>query len=1001
MSVFTNFFDETKRTEKKRLLLVFAVFVGFVSSASAQFSISGKVLNRRNQEPVDFAIVAVPNSGLWANANAKGEFIIKNIPAGKVKLSVQYLGFVKREYEYTLDRNISGIILLMDEDNLTLSQVEITAKKGTDLATSFLMDRTALDHIQIQSVTDATALLPGGKTRQPLTLASTSEQRFQINGYSSERGNATFGVGVEVDGVRLSNNGLRDLSASTSVVQGVDTKNISTSNIESIEIITGIPSVEHGDMTNGMVKINTRKGLSPYLLELATRPNTKQIALNKGISLGENNGVLNFGIDHTKSIANLASPFTTYDRNTISLNYNNTFNRKNEQPITFNVGITGNNGGFNSERDPDLLKSTYEKQNDNTIRANFFAKWLLNKPWITNIEASGNINYNDRISEVSVLKETSSSTPSVRTTQEGYHVGQPYAINPNAPIILIPLGRWYEVEFLDNKLINYNARLKGNWFKKIGKVDNNFLLGGDFSVSGNNGRGKYYGDIATAPSWREYPYSLESFTNNYAAYAENSTTIPINKSTLQIVAGVRSELTSIGGSEYGDILNWSPRANVKYTFWEKESGLMEDLSVKVSWGKTVKLPGFDALYPTPSFKDVRTFEAGTTASGETFYGYYTLPRTRIFNSNLQWQNNVQQEIAISTTIAGNRIYVTASRERTNNPYISGSTYEPFYYKFTSQKDLEASTIPQNNRIYTVNATGVVTVTDATGAKPSEMLSYTDRYEFLSNGFYQNGSPVTRHRITWTVDFKQIKVLRTAFRIDGNYYQYKGLEETVIASMPNSTQLMKNGLAYKYIGFYVGGANSANGSITRSVDMNFTVTTHIPAIRLVLSARLEGSFFSFSRSLSEANGKERGIVLDNRDAYEPSTTMSGIYGGNRFVATYPNYYTSLEDLSTKIPFAEKFLWAKTNDPDLYNELAKLVVKSNYNYNFNANTTSNYYSANLNVTKEIGRFASLSFFANNFFHNMGKVRFLNNGNVASLFNSSFIPAFNYGASLRLKF
>ncbi|MBL1488851.1 hypothetical protein ELC62_30880, partial [Klebsiella pneumoniae] len=73
----------------------------------------------------------------------------------------------------------------------------------------------------------------------------------------------------------------------------------------------------------------------------------------------------------------------------------------------------------------------------------------------------------------------------------------------------------------------------------------------------------------------------------------------------------------------------------------------------------------------------------------------------------------------------------------------------------------------------------------------------------------------------------------------------------------------------------------------------------------------------------------------------------------------------------IPFAEKFLWAKDNDPTLYSDLAKLVVRSNYPYTMNPNRLSAYYSANLSVTKEIGDHVSVSFYANNFFRNMKKV------------------------------
>ena len=998
MSFFTNIFTETIKIHCKKLLLFSAVSLGFFSAAFGQYVISGKILNRRNQEPVEFAIVSIGTSGLWATANAKGEFTIKNIPAGKIKLSVQYLGFVKKEYEYTLDKNISGLILLMEEDNLSLEQVEITAKKGTDLGTSFLMDRKALDHLQMLNITDVSALLPGGKTSHSTHLATTTRQYFQVNGNSGERGNPAFGVGLEVDGVRITNNSLRGANLD---YDGPDTKNISTTNIESIEVITGIPSVEHGDMTNGMVKVNTRKGTSSYILDLQTRPNTKQVALSKGINLGGNNGVLNFALDYTKSISNVASPYTSYDRNALSLNYNNTFNKGNGQPVTLNVGVTGNIGGFNSVGDPDRFVDTYTKVSDNVVRANFAVKWLLNKTWITNLEASGNVNYNDRLRAESTIKDGTSSKASIRTKNEGYHVGRTYAANPNAPIILIPPGSWYEIEYTDNKLINYNARIKGNLFKKIGDLDNNVMFGGDFSVSGNNGRGNYYEDIRTAPTWREYRYDQESFTRNYAAYAEDALTIPIKKSSLQLVAGIRSELTAINGSEYGNIVNWSPRANAKYTFWERSDKLVSDLNVKVGWGKTVKLPGFDALYVTPSFVDILTFSPGTTANGETFYAYYTMPRNRIFNPDLKWQSNVQQELAIGMTIAGNRIFITAAQDRTSNPYNQNTVYDRFNYKLTTQKHLESSAIPAENRIYNVDQrTGVVTVTDKTGLIATETLAYNPMYAILTSTKFGNGSPVIRKRITWTMDFKQIRSLKTTLRVDGNYNYYKGLEQTISADMSNLTQLMPNGQPSKYVGFFVGGARLSNGSVTKSVDMNLTATTHIPTIRLIVSIRLEGSFYKFSQALSESANSKRGFVLKEREGFEPSETETDIYGGNRFVGVYPEYYIDMDNPNIQVPFAEKFLWAKINDPALYNELAKMVVKNNYNYTFNRSNLSNYYSANLSVTKEIGRFASLSFFANNFFNNMAKVRSTWAGTETSLFGSSYIPPFNYGATLRIK-
>lgn len=99
-------------------------------------------------------------------------------------------------------------------------------------------------------------------------------------------------------------------------------------------------------------------------------------------------------------------------------------------------------------------------------------------------------------------------------------------------------------------------------------------------------------------------------------------------------------------------------------------------------------------------------------------------------------------------------------------------------------------------------------------------------------------------------------------------------------------------------------------------------------------------------------------------------------------------------------AGKFLWAKDNDPTLYNDLTKLIVRSNYPYTMNPNRISSYYSANLSITKEIGDHISLSFYANNFFNNMKTVHSSQSDLDTSLFTSGYIPDYYYGLSLRFK-
>ena len=85
--------------------------------------------------------------------------------------------------------------------------------------------------------------------------------------------------------------------------------------------------------------------------------------------------------------------------------------------------------------------------------------------------------------------------------------------------------------------------------------------------------------------------------------------------------------------------------------------------------------------------------------------------------------------------------------------------------------------------------------------------------------------------------------------------------------------------------------------------------------------------------------------------------------------------------------------------MYSDLSRLVVTSNYLYQFSKDYISPYFSANFSVTKEIGDLASLSFYANNFFNNMGQVWSTKTKTYSSV--SQYIPSFYYGLTLRLKF
>ena len=993
---------------KRFLFFILSILSSLSVVVGQNINMAGLIVDEDSKQPVEYASVLMRENGFWAITDAKGAFTIKNVPVGKATLTIQCLGYTKRDIVLNIVRDMPRLRFTMKQESLKLDEVTVTAKRKTDEATtSYTIDRTTLDNQQLLNLGDITTLMPGGKTINPTLM---NDNRMALRSGATEKGNASFGTAIEVDGIRMNNNGEMGETA------GASTRTISTSNIESVEVVTGIPSVEYGDLSNGVVKVNTRKGKSPFIIEGKINQHTRQIALNKGFDLGGRNGVLNASLEHALSHSNIASPHTAYQRNILSLHYMNIF-MQNTTPLTLNVGLTGNIGGYNSEADPDNELDDYNKSRDNALRANFELNWLLNKSWITNLSLRGSLSYADKRIKSYAHASSASTQPYIHTLEEGYFIAQNYdellasGSSPVGTIVLGPTGYWHVMQYQDSKPLSYALRLKADWTHRFGRVMSRLMAGSELTGSKNNGRGTYYEDMRYAPTWREYRYDELPAMNNIALYVEEKVSIPTSKlSTLELTAGLRDDITMISGSDYGTVSSLSPRVNGRYIFWQNRcKQLISDFIVHAGWGKSVKLPSFQVLYPSPSYRDMLAFSSPSTSDNTSFYAYHTYPSKAVYNPDLKWQSTHQTDIGFEMNLKGTRLSVSAFHHRTYNPYMASLLYTPFAYQYTPPSSLEGVGIELANRIYSIDRqTGIVTVSDATGAQQPVSLVSNTRKTYLTNTQYVNASPLNRYGLEWIVDFKQIKALRTSIRLDGNYYYYKGIDDVLFADIPTSNATMTSGELYQYVGYYRGSsatstsysanASVANGALSKQLNLNTTITTHIPKIRLIVALRLECSLYNYRRSLSEFEDGTRGIVLADKNDY------TGVpYDGsseNQYVAIYPEYYSTWDKPDERIPFAERFLWAKDNDPTLYNDLSKLVVRTNYPYVMNPNRISSYYSANLSITKEIGDHVSLSFYANNFFNNMKTVHSSQTDLETSLFSSSYIPSYYYGLSLRLK-
>ena len=924
-----------------------------VCAYAQTWSVSGRIAEAGSDIPITGAVVRIGEDYLWAVSDAEGGFTFRNVQAGKHVMEVSCLGFVNVVMEIDVTKDIEGLDIRLKESSLALDEVVVTAQKAKDgLSTSHNLGRDALNHLQLSNMTDVAALLPGGKTINP---DLTAKNQFSLREGGSNVGNSAFGTAVEVDGVRLGNN------ASFGDMGGVDTRSVAVENIESIEVITGVPSAEYGDLSSGMVKINTRKGRTPVNLTFSVNPRTYQTSVSKGIDLQENNGVLNLSAEWARAVKKLISPYESYTRSGLTLSYSNTF----AKVLRFEAGFTGNIGGMDSKDDPDAFTGEYEKERDNVFRGNTSLTWLLNKSWVTNLKLDASVNFNDNLYHYHKYESYGSSQPAVHAEQEGYFLAE-----------RLPLT-YFSDQIIDSKELDFAASLKYNWHKRWDDMKSSLKAGVQWKANGNVGEGEYYKDPSLAANgYRPRPYSQYPFMHNLSVYAEEHLTMPVASTKLEVTAGLRLENVFIKNSLYNKKTTLSPRFNAK---WQLSDGL----SIRGGWGITEKLPSYHVLYPKQEYRDIQTY--GFSHGDQTSYIYYTQPYTVVYNPELRWQRNSNSEIGIDAEFRGMKVSLVGFYNVTKGTYNFLNVYEPYSYDILQRP--EGFVMPDNPQIKVDSQTGMMYVRGSQDEYWTPMdVKVTDR-TFAKSTKQNNGADVKRAGAELVVEFPEIKPLKTTFRLDAAYTYTKYLNEQLSAYYQKGwshTTLANR--SYQYLGIYANGGNDdsvTNGKITHNLDANLTAITHIPQARIIITCRLEATLLRQSRNLSQYNGAEYAFTVSETDN---NPTGGNIYDGKSYTAIYPVSYMDLDGN------VHPFTAAQAADPDF----ANLILKSDNIYTFAQDGYGMYMSANLSITKEIGDHVSLSFFANNFTNSRPYVK-----SMATGVGAIFTPVFYYGLTCRLKF
>ena len=471
------------------------------TSLFAQDRFKGIILSTETGQPISSVIVEDVNTQKWVLSDIDGSFEIDTNSTKNLKLAFKILGKQEKIISFTSDTFRIVQTIYLDDQDLRLDELVINVKKS-DKFSEIKLGREQIDQVQAMSLNDVLELLPG----QSITNFTLNE--FKTIAFRTARprtisdnafGNKSFGTAIYLDGIPMGNNenmqsygsnngntfnsnsllGFGDGASSfngsfTNANYGSDLRGIATDNIESIEVVQGVPSVRYGDLTSGLIKIEQRAGVSPYKISSSLREGTMQHTFTKGFRLGERAGALNATVDYLDSNSDPRSTYTSYERINTQLMWTwNDKSKKVRNSFSFDYGFNKDNANYEAENKEN--KITKNDRTDYGFSNRF--KWNADKKLFDNLNINANFKYTKQYSydakTVNVGGEVIGTS-----LEEGVYLGSYTA----------PSYRYEKA--VDGKPISAFASVQFSKNLSFTNTDHLFSYGVEYRMSDNKGKGR-------------------------------------------------------------------------------------------------------------------------------------------------------------------------------------------------------------------------------------------------------------------------------------------------------------------------------------------------------------------------------------------------------------------------------------------------------------------------------------------------------------------------------
>lgn len=812
--------------------IVIVLFAIAPQLAVAQATIKGIVLDGETLEPLIGATVADANRGKTLTVSqADGTFSIpKNNDA---RLRITCIGYKPLLTSPTPD----GRYLLQAELS-HLGEVVVTARENSGLTTSSKIEKHAMEHLQPSSFSDILELLPGGRSSDPALNEPNNIHIREIYTGNSNYSTSSLGTSFVIDGAPVSTNANMQYLAGAwdniatkrdNTNSGVDMRAISTDDIERVEIVRGIPSVEYGDLTSGLVKIERRRGGHGLKFRLKADMGSKLFYAAKDFEWAHRRLTLNLSADFLDAKADPRNNYENYKRFTFSTRLHKTWERDD-----YSIALTTNLDFTKSlDNDKEDVDQTYSAED--SYKSSYTRYALLNalqfkmkrSSWLKSVDFAISAALENDLIERTRLVQLSRMTTAPLSKEEGEN---------DAYILPFKYIGHHEA---DGKPLNAFAKLNARLQIPSNAISNTLLIGADWNMDKNLGRGQVFDPLKpvyTGISSRQR--SLKDIPANHrlSAYAEESMKWPTAIGALELAAGIRATAMLNLEKDYkmNGRLYWDPRVNFGYSL-PRMTLLGQPVFVRIAAGigQHTKMPTMEQLFPDLLYVDfvqLNYYHDNPDYRRINLMTYVANPR----NTALQPARNLKKEITLDINIGGNRLAVTAFREKMTSGFRTQAHYRTYQYKQYDASGINAATL--------------------TAPPAIEQLPFTKINELAGYSNYTNGSMTLKEGIEYTLETKRFPVVLTRLTINGAYFRTTYDNSIVDSYRPS--QVIDN-RQIQYVGLY---AND-DGSVRQAFNTNFTLDTDVPRLKLGFSLSAQCMWFTTSQRKEVSNYPVQYIAPD--------------------------------------------------------------------------------------------------------------------------------------------